>query len=319
MVTNKQRLIRSISPLKNVFTSRTFRYFIPAAAVSLVLLSMLLSGCDKNPTEIALKYDYSLYAYLKVGETINADNPVTIKLLLDPYKPFNEQDLGVENAVVNLYLEDSDDLQYTLVHHSNGKYIALADAELIIEPAKKYSIEIDIEGHRITASTLTPALTEFSNNVMSSDSLDTTPATIDSLRANPLKISCPLGESRIVYIETYCLEEYSNARYIYPFWGNDYPADQEAYENPANGSPRRLSAIGIYSSKESIDAENIHITDYDALFFFYGKNRLSVYAVDENYYKSIYNTNGWESGGVTGAYGVFASGMGATFYTTIIE
>ncbi len=284
-----------------------------------VLFSLIVTSCDKNPAEVSLKYDYSLYAYLIVGESIDTDKPIMIKQLLDPYKPLKDQEIGVTNAKVTIYTVDKPERVFNLVHDANGNYISLTSDSLIIRPNTTYKIQVEIDQHIITAETVTPPLTVFRNELMSADSLHMPDADLQLLREHPLKVSCNPGEQRIVYIETYCLEEYSNARFIYKYFGSDYPKDQEQYESPTGGFPRRLVAVGVYSSRVNIDPENILITDYDSMFFFYGRNRLMVYVIDENYYQSIYMTKGWEKGGVTGAYGVFGSGMGSAFYVNIGE
>jgi len=282
-------------------------------------LGILVCSCDKNPAELELKYQYSLYAYLMNGKTINAENPVTIKKLYDPRKPLGEQSIGVEDAVVKFFSENEVNNIYTLVHTDGGDYVLAEGDSLKIEPETVYHVDIDINGNAIRAKTKTPPATVFENEIMGSEPFDAPFVKIDSLRVYPIKVSCPLGERRIVYAESYCLEDYENARFINPFFGNTHPQSQEDYENPVGGFPRRLVMVGIYRSLESIDSDYILVTGYDMMFYFYGYNRMSIYVIDENYYSYLYNTNSWESGGVVGAYGVFGSGEGFAFYVNIVE
>lgn len=281
-------------------------------ALLLFLSVLMLTGCETNPAEIDLKYEYSVYAYLLVGESVDINNPVSVRKHLDPYKPFLGQKTGIIDADVLLKTAE-DPVGIKLEHIGNGDYI-VKDSTFLIQPNTTYDIEIIINEHTISARTETPQTTTFENIVMSTDTLSFPELDKKTLIDNPVKVSCPPGEERIIYIETYCLEDYQNAFFRYNYFGGERPEDQEQYESPTGGFPRRLGSVGIYSSREAIDPNYIVITDYESMFFFYGRNRFSIYVIDRNYYEYLYNTISWENGGVQGAYGIFGSGVGQRFY-----
>jgi hypothetical protein len=293
--------------------------FVLLRLLILPLLMVTMTSCENNPSELGLKYDYSLYAYLLVGEPIDTDNPVRLKSLFNPDIPLYEQDISVTDALVRIYTESEPLIDAILVHEQNGEYVLRENDIFLIQPDTKYFLQIEVNDQIITASTHTPPASLIENDALSQDP-DTFPElAIDVISSYPIKVSCPLGEERTCYLETYCLEEYNDAAYIYDFMGSGSPKDQEEYENPDGGFPRRLVVAEVFSPREHIDSENIVISNYDGFFFFYGRYRISCYVIDRNYYDSLYMTNGWEKGGVTGAYGVLGSGIGRIYYVKITD
>ena len=139
---------------------------------------------------------------------------------------------------------------------------------------------------------------------------------------HPLQVSLDHDAPVNLFFQFYCLEEYDNAYFILDLPGDqEKPENEEEYEDPVNGYPRKIKWWYSYQAEWDEQAQTNIISDrgYKVNFFFYGNYEIQVYAIDDNYYSYLYKTNGFMHGGVQNGYGYFGSCSGGTIYTKVIE
>ncbi len=85
--------------------------------------------------------------------------------------------------------------------------------------------------------------------------------------------------------------------------------------------PRKMKFWYSYQPSLYEETDMFLITDrgYKASFIFYGRYEIQVYSIDENYYKYLYNTNGFLHGGIENGFGYFGSVSGGKLFTKIVE
>ncbi len=296
--------------------------------ITIALSLLLITACAKDPTNINTKYKYSVYAYLKAGEILTADNPVYIKKVISPQSP--DMNPTVENAVAYIAYKTPEglSLQISLKHIGDGKYIfESGDIEFVnymaetgFLPNVTYNLVVDIQGEIITAKTTIP---DIHPNDIFSDSLSTTPmiktpvsiANNETNINNAIRINCPPDSTKQIYVETYCLEPWTNAWYVDVYGGIEKPEKETEYEDPVTHQPRKIAFTQKYLPIPGMN--QIVISNYSYLFVFYGDYRLTCYVIDDNYYTYSYKPQGWEHGGIVGGYGVFGSIAGKQFYVHV--
>lgn len=286
------------------------------SSIFVLALLLLLTACEKDNRDLGLKYDYLVYSYFLINSNICLENPLYIKKVYNPEISLSQQNIFVDNASVAIY-DVANSVYNELVYADSSRYISL-NSKFYFKPQSEYRIEIYIGDYYITGSTTTPALSEITAPELSETSGYFPEFYYNTLSEAPLFISCQPDEQRIVYIESYCLEPFENAKFIHSFGGIKYPEKEEDFEDFLTGFPRRTTWLGIYSANPENDGF-ISFSTLNILCYFYGEYKFSVYIVDENYYNYSYKKNGWEEGGIINAYGVLGSGYCKDFYFRIVE
>ncbi len=115
-------------------------------------------------------------------------------------------------------------------------------------------------------------------------------------------------------------EMQSHAEYTLTFGNSEeFPKDQESYENEMTGSPRR--GFGYYQYKPVAEDGGyfVEIGFNQLSYTFYGQYRTTVYSIDDNYYSYLYKYEGYKHGGVHNGYGYFGSANGQQMWSKVIK
>ena len=299
--------------------------------ILLILILLILGGCD-NFTSSAryTKDEYVITGLLYKGLPVEY---IFIGKTISPYNDFYP-DMNVPDADVVIKefagetLNDSIPLIYFQLEDSIGVYL---DPDILIDPSSAktisadytYRIEVRIDGTLVSAETEIPepiafvddpAFTEDSTAVFPQLDIDTAD------NEHPLKIQSQNTEPINLLYRFYCLLDFEDhPQYIISFGDHDTPEDEEEYENPADGFPRRIEFFGQYQPSE--ENGNFFVTEsaYSGAIVFYGDYEISVFSVSENYYNYLYKTDGFKHGGIVNGYGYFGAVSGVNVYTEVVE
>jgi hypothetical protein len=132
---------------------------------------------------------------------------------------------------------------------------------------------------------------------------------------HPVQIDTYGDEEINLYTEFWCYEDYFDAEYIYPADDNDYPADEEEYMGSPQQYPRRSLGYYMYQPENGL----INFNSYQTQMKFYGRTRLEVYSIDDNFLNYLYKSEGYMAGGIQGGIGVFGSKCGSKLYTRVVK
>ncbi len=138
---------------------------------------------------------------------------------------------------------------------------------------------------------------------------------------HPMIINTTDGDPVFLYLKYYCLEEWDEVRMVKPIFGEDTFEEEVDYDDPADHYPRLLSFIGEYLPEENGEGGyRVFNSSYQGTLVFFGRYRISVYSVDDNFYHYQYKPDSnFEYGGIHNGYGYFGSASGLTFYTKVVE
>lgn len=130
---------------------------------------------------------------------------------------------------------------------------------------------------------------------------------------HPLQVVTQSDDEINLYLEFYCLEDFNNARYIYPPAGNDYPEDEKEYMGDSKQYPRRNLSYYMYQPDNGV----VNLNNYQSSIIFYGRTQICLYSIDDNYLSYLYKGDGYHHGGVSGGIGIFGSKSGKKLYSLI--
>jgi hypothetical protein len=309
--------------------------------IIIVVLFFTMSCSDLTSGKRFKDASLVLTGLLYEGQTINPENPIFIGRTID-VEGGNIFDLLIEDAIVkiiNLTNPDTISLEFH-IDFSKGKDVGKIgyidpnwDNEngLTVLSGNRYRIEAtalhNSEYVTVSAETTVPEsiiLNPTNDPSFTFDSQGEFP-NLSYATANiehPLRIQTFSQEPIDLFFRYYCLESFENAHYIIEFPGiGDTPEDEEEYEHPVNGMPRKMQFWYTYLPALDDDTGNFYITDrgYKASFIFYGRYRIEIYSIDTNYYHYLYKTNGYMNGGIENGYGYFGSASGGKIYTKVVE
>jgi len=308
------------------------KYFI------LILILIFLLGCDDYTSGV--RYEeavYTLTGLLYEGNTVTSDKPLFIGRSVEAYGG-NLNDVIIDDAVVMLYnltRNDSIQLQFAITPPQNENDLPAIGyhdpgGNFLIYANETYYIKADIpDGDTyITLEATTTVPDSIVANVVQDTSFTSDPQTeypqLSFETANqdhPLTIGTFSPETVKMVVEFYCQEEYDTAFYIQDYPGaGDHPDDEDDYEDPVHGFPRRLWYFTEYNPNPT-EEDYFLITDsgYKVNFIFYGDYRLTLKSVDPNYYNFLYMTNNYLHGGVVNGFGYFGSISEDVIFTEVVE
>jgi len=201
---------------------------------------------------------------------------------------------------------------------------------LLIKPEHHYKIEAVITDEGITDTIWAVTSTPRAYGILEDDAFShALPESEDDYpllkydtanTEHPLRILANSDSTVAIKFRFYCLEEYQNAYYIQDYPGtDDTPEDEEEYEYPGDGSPRKIEWFYQYTPS-MIDGQYT-ITDrgYKGNLIFYGRYEISIFALDKNYYHYLYKQEGYKYGGINNGIGFFGSVSGQKVYTKVVE
>ena len=300
-----------------------------------VILLLSLSACDKFTAPERFEGDvYTLSGLLYAGQTISAEHPVYITRS-SSISEFNPLAIFVTNAGV-IIKDLTDNVQFPLscipdLSEFKYKYIDLE--EHVIQPEHTYSIEVTIPGReqKITAQTTVPFSTELIPDLFNfGNGFSLTEEGMNEMNYGTVDQQYPLAIKTWEYAgafnfmgEFFCLEEFStDLEFTTPVFGVVHPDTTMADAYYAGGeSIRRIKFIGRYASQPQPDLNGNYLVvqDYKQAFVFFGRYRVSIYIVDDNYYRYSYMPEGYFHGGVSGGLGYFGSAGGGRMFAKVVK
>ncbi len=304
---------------------------------ALITLALIL-GCS-SPTSDA-RYENDLYyvaGLLEEGKPIGIENAIKIGKSIEHADTMNLLSMLVK-ADVKIY-DPSHDKFYSLTQaaYEGQAYPLYFDPMTMIdssrafkpEEGKAYTLWVDIYTDSgdslittIQAETTIPKkLTVEPNSGYSTDSTTQFPTMVyDSIdKKYPIVAHAEIlpGEKNIIcYYETFCMESWQDAEYVNVFFGHEKPEDKDEYEDPISQQPRKINFFMSFLP----DSNGKIIEDaYSSMFVFYGRYRLTLFSIDQNYYNYMYQTEGYRKSGIQNGIGYFGSVSGVQLYTTITK
>lgn len=301
---------------------------------AILLLLLVLTGCQNTSGPRFEGEVHTLAGLLVAGKPIGLEYPVyvTRSSAIDDFNPL---EIFVWNAEITVWDLD-DELEFELtpaLHDFKFKYIDTA--ENIIQPEHSYRIEVRIPGFDklISAETTVPPCVH-----AEPDPYNTNPPGIgwsldpDSQNQIPFKqidTKFPAiantgihSGSMYMILETYCLEDFStDLEYTAPMLENhNPPPEMEAIYN-AGRPPRRINMMYRFNSAPlpNLPDNYIVLNNFSAAFFFYGRYRVRMRVVDQNYFNYNFMDEGYLHGGVNNALGFFGSASSSDIFARIVK
>jgi len=296
--------------------------------IYIILVGLLLTSClDFTSPDRYTKKLYYLTGLLNQGSTITLENPVLLGKTI-PAEGATLEDLFIMDADVKVYeynrenqLTNSVQLDFSYDPDPEDEKWGYVDLEglMVIQSGFRYEIIAINEQDTISASTVVPeTISVLPDPTGYTDDPEDEPypeMVYDYVdRDHPIQIQTVDNEVFPLYAEFYCLEEWYEAEWVRPF-NSDYPEDEEEYENPSNGSPRKIVSFYPFQPVNNL----VNYQFYQSAFVFYGRYEVIINAIDDNYYHYLYKPEGYNHGGINGGIGYFGSVSGKKMYTNIVE
>jgi len=304
-------------------------------ATAVTMLLSLTSCSDFTSPDRFEGNAYSISGLLVAGNSISLDQPIYV-CRSSSINDFNALELFVPDATV-LIIDQNTNEQFNLtpaLHEYKVKYVDENNHVIIADHV--YRIEVDIPGYDKTvwAETHVPVsadlIRDYNNLDVAGEGYSVSANPIDSLSYNDLDVRYPIAMNTgnysgpvNLYLEFFCLEEFSTAlEFTNPIFGTTNPSsnmESDYYE--AGESIRRIHFIGRYTSMQQPDYQDNYllVNDFKQAFIFFGRYRVTAYAVDDNYYKYSYMPEGYLYGGVHNGLGYFGSASGGKMFTKVYK
>jgi len=306
----------------------------------LISLSALVS-CSDLTSPARFEGDvYSIVGMIVAGKPIDRDNPifVTRSASLDNFDPMQ---LFVDDAAVQIKDVNDPAVDYTLTLDMNITfYRDQNETQHIIQAGHTYRIEVTVPGYNKTisaettvphAATLVPDYyqwdVEGEGFTLDKDNItDIEYETINQRYPLALETGNYAGGHNL-YAEVYCLEDFStDLEFTNPVFGQTN-ADEtmESNYNSSGETVRRILIVGRFTSlphngeEGNVLVNYLLVKDYKSAFVFFGKYRVKVYSVDDNFYRYTYMPDGYFHGGVKNGLGYFGSATGGVMYGRIVK
>jgi len=303
-----------------------------------IIFLVLITGC--NDFTSSTRYEgsfYTLTGLLHEGETVTMDNALFIGRSVDAYGG-NLDEIIIDNAIVFLHNQtrnDSIQLQFFMNFSQNDEDISQIgyydpSGSFLIHANETYYInaEIPLEESSVLLEATTIIPDTIVVNILQDASFASDPelefpelsyevANIE----HPLTIGTYSADIVKLFFQFYCLEDFEDAEYIIDYPGiGDHPEEEEDYEDPITGIPRKIEYYAEYQpSSTNEDYYLISDNGYKPNLIFYGKYAITIYSIDDNYYNFLYKTNNYLHGGIINGFGYFGSVSGSSIFTDVIE
>jgi hypothetical protein len=123
-----------------------------------------------------------------------------------------------------------------------------------------------------------------------------------------------------LFVQFYCLEDsYENVEWTITFGSEDKPQNQDEYEDPGSQQPRKIEFFYRAEPEWMDDGYYIRESRFKSFVWFYGPYRVTYYSIDDNYFNYLYQTEGYNHGGVHNGLGYFGSATGTVLYTKFVR
>jgi len=302
--------------------------------ILLISVLLLLSSCiDFTSPERFTEESYYLTGILKADKTVDFDNPIIIGKTI-PVEGGTFDDLLIIDADVMLYEMNENNViidSTVLIFAANPfeqeqfGYVDI-NGNITITSEYKYRIEALINTTDLVwAETVIPKTIQVvADSLVATNSGYTTDPNVsewpimifeDIDLEHPIQIITQDNETFNLFAGFYCLEEWNEAEYIFPFGDQNYPEEEEDYESEADGSPRKTTTFYIFQPTGNL----INFSFYQYAFNFYGRYEVTVSSIDDNYLNYLYKPEGYNHGGINGGVGYFGSAVSHVMYTKVVE
>lgn len=314
------------------------KYIIIITAIAM----LILTACEDNTSGVRYENDsyLILIGSLRDGEPVGPENPVFLGQTI-PADGGNLADMTLPETADVVIHDLSNDQSYPLIPFGvvpdtlsgDSLYVYFdpnfmdSGNALIPQPGVTYRIEAVTPTDSVWAETTMPARITLEENAGYTFEFPQNDAGFPTMsyevinQEHPLMIHSDSGEEHRMLFRFYCLEEFEDQpEYINKILDQpDSPEEPEQYEDPYNGSPRKIRWYNLYKPRPDNGGYVIREAGYKSAFVFYGKYKVSVFSIDENYYKYLYKSEGYDWGGIHNGKGYFGSMSGQEMYTKIIE
>jgi len=303
--------------------------------LSLLPLLLLLFSCE-NTSGPRFEGDVFTLAGLLV-----ADHPVSLEYPVyvtrsSAIEDFDPWQIFVPDAQVELRDLDTDQeiALSPVLHDLKVKYIDPEENPIL--PEHTYRIEVSIPGHDelIWAETQVPQSVQPEPDPWGDNPPGTgfsfDPDTQNILPFDQIDSLYPLVVNTFgtagtfnFFGEAYCLEDFStDLEFTEPVFGMEHPDESaEAAYNSGSRGLRRMSFMYRFVSSplDGLEGNYLVLNNYSNAFIFYGRYRLKVYVIDDNYYNYSFMEDGYLHGGVRNALGYFGAASGGIMYAEIVK
>ncbi len=269
------------------------------ATLAAAIAALLLAGCSPS-TRPAFERDVVVFGYLHVGEAVTDSNAISVSETRPIDSDYDPAEAAVSGALVTLQA-DGAAAPDTLAMVAPGRY---ANPALRIAPLTTYRLVVRTGDRIVTASTTTPAPITFLREPVEVPGTMAQAAIGDSF---PIVVAGP-DPTQIVLLDLYCLEDRANAVYVHPVADHEVPKNDREYGTP-NGPPRHVLAYFHLGDLVPVPG-GWRAGFYGDMMVFYGRYRVSMYAIDDNEYQYLYRDDPERHGGIVGGIGVFGSVSG---------
>ncbi len=281
----------------------------------LLSVTILLSGCEKNPSAPEYQKEVTIYGYLWGNENLTENHAIMIAYTRPVTEYYNPAEAAIKGA--NVTLTESTSGTVTTLVESAAKPGYYYNSALLIKPKTTYTLTVHAGEQTVTATTTVPA-DLVANSELKTDSPNVEKDTNLGYK-KPVFLQHEDPE-QLIMVEMYCNETWNNAEYIYPFMDQKNPSSQDEYDSGGNGEPRRIYTLVKMSDLEAPDFEGKNtIYWYASMIVFYGSNTLSVLAIDDNMHYYMTKEHPEISGGVQGGIGLLGSLCGLKYNLQIIK
>ncbi len=294
--------------------------------IIIIMSLLLLTACEELTSSKRYTSDrYVVSGLLLANKTVSMENPIVVCKTVE-VDGGNVMDFFVTDAIVVL-TDVQNQVEYPLTFDSDlmNKKFGYHDPSnsLIIKAGNEYMLSVKTVSDSIWATTTVPdSISVVPNPGYSFVNQLPYPQMVYSNidRDNKIKFQTFSSNNINLFVEYYCLEEWQDAEYTLTFGSSEeYPKDQESYENELNGSPRR--GFGYYQYKPVAEDGGyfVEIGFNQLSYTFYGRYRTTVYSIDDNYYSYLYKYEGYKYGGVHNGYGYFGSANGQQMWSKVVK
>ena len=295
--------------------------------IILLIIIALSFGCDDFTS--SERYEDNYYVITGLLYEGYPIQPIFIGKTISPFEDeFTDMNIDYAEVIIKEFdgetLVDSVQLVYFPLEEGIGVYIDPFQTK-IISSDYIYRIEAQIGDELVFAETEVPdSIYVLPDEAFTTDSTTVFPQleyeTADS--EHPLVIQTIDDEVVNLMFKFYCLEEFEDEpQYIIVFGDHETPEDEEEYENPNDGFPRRINFFGSYLPVWNEEYQKFLVTEsaYSGPIVFYGDYEVTIYSISQNYFNYLYMTDGYTHGGIQNGFGYFGAVSGTTLYTEIVE
>ena len=295
--------------------------------IILLIIIALSFGCDDFTS--SERYEDNYYVITGLLYEGYPIQPIFIGKTISPFEDeFTNMNIDYAEVIIKEFdgetLIDSVQLVYFPLEDGIGVYIDPLQTK-IISSDYIYRIEAQIGDELVFAETEVPdSIYVLPDEAFTTDSTTVFPQleyeTADS--EHPLVIQTIDDEVVNLMFKFYCLEEFEDEpQYIIVFGDHETPEDEEEYESPNDGFPRRINFFGSYLPVWNEEYQKFLVTEsaYSGPIVFYGDYEVTIYSISQNYFNYLYMTDGYTHGGIQNGFGYFGAVSGTTLYTEIVE